>query len=1170
MFTHLHVHSHYSLLDGLPQIDGLISKAKEYNMASLALTDHGVMYGIIEFYKKCRDQGIKPILGMEVYIALAKMADKRPKIDNKRYHLTLLAKNIHGYKNLIKLTSLSHLEGFYYKPRVDKEILKKYSDGIIALSGCLTSELSKTLLYYNIEKGIEVVKEYQEIFGKENYFLEITHIPKISESVKVREMLIEVHKRTGIPIIATNDVHYLNIDDKEAQDALICVQTGKKVTDDKRLNMKDVDAYFMSEEEMRQNFSDIPKAVDNTQLIVEKCNVELSLDNWVFPKYNIPKGTTDDGHLRERAFDELPKQLGRAINQEEKERLEYELDIIKAKGYSPYFLVVSDYAKWSRENGIIYTTRGSAAGSLVCYAIGITIVNPLDYRLPFERFLNPYRPSPPDIDMDFEDSRRDEVLDYCKQKYGYGKIAQIVTFGTMKARAAVRDIGRVLDYEYSFCDYLAKTIPHGKQGFPMTLKRALEESADLKQLYDTDKRAKKILDLAQKVEGCARHASVHAAGVVISPSEITDFTPIQKETGGEKVITQYDMHAVESAGLLKMDFLGIRNLSILGNAVKIVRRTRNEDVDIWDLPLDDEKVWSLLARGETMGLFQLSSSGMTKCLMDLKPTSIFDLMAIISLYRPGPIDSIRDFVSRKHDPSLIKYMHPKLEPILDRSYGIITYQDDVLLIAIQLAGYTWEEADKFRKAIGKKIPEEMMAQKEKFLLGIKECSGFTDAMASEMWRLVEPFAAYGFNKSHAASYAIISYQTAYMKSHFPTEFMAALMTAECEDDEKISSAVSECHRMGVEVLPPDANESFARFTVVTPQTAYNKAGACESKIIRFGLRAVKNIGAHIVDVIISERKANGPYKNLADFLKRVQDKDLNKKSLESFIKCGALDRFGERARLLYNMDKLLSFAKTAQRDALSGQESLFGGASKENDGGELVLEMCEEADNKTKLSWEKDLLGLYISSHPLMHCKNIWKQYAVPLKDITEHERSVRVVGMISSVKSILTKKNDPMLFVTLEDITSSVEIVVFPSVFQKSKDIWEEDRIVIVDGRISTDRDERKILASDVRILTERILDRVNKESEALPDKSQAEDNSKAEFAPVVTISLPVQFYINKINLKELKQAILRHKGEHRVQFVLEGPARKIIKTNIKVDLNPELLEKVSSLIGKDKIVQG
>ncbi len=1178
MFTHLHVHSHYSLLDGLPKLDDLIRRAKEFGMTSLALTDHGVMYGSIEFYQKCLAAGIKPILGMEAYVALHKRTDKRPNIDNRRYHLTLLVKNQIGYKNLIKLTSLAHLEGFYYKPRIDKELLKKYSEGLIALSGCLVGELSQQLLAGGIERGLDVVKEHLEIFGEGNYFLEVQDIPNLPQSVKAREMIIEIHKRTGVEVVATKDVHYINMADKEAHDVLLCVQTGKKVTDEKRMDLKDTDAYFASEEEMRASFADIPLAVENTQRVAEQCKIELEVGNWIFPSYKDPCGLPADEYLRTKAFAELPERLGRKLRQEEIDRMEYELTIIQQKGYSPYFLVVSDYATWARNQSIIFTTRGSAAGSLVCYGIGITAVNPLEYKLPFERFLNPSRPSPPDIDVDFEDARRDEVLEYCKKKYGYEKIAQIVTFGTMKARAAVRDVGRVLGYEYSFCDRLAKMIPQGKQGFAMTLDRALRDSIELKQLCDTDERARKVMGLAKKLEGCVRHASVHAAGVVIAPSDITDFTPVQRETGGEKIITQYDMHAIEKAGLLKMDFLGIRNLSILGNAVKIVRRTRGVEIDIWALPLDDKKVYGILARGETMGLFQLSSSGMTKTLMDLKPTNIFDIMAIISLYRPGPIESIPEFIKRKHNQGSISYLHPKMKDILDTSYGIITYQDDVLLIAIHVAGYSWEDADKFRKAMGKKIPKEMHAQKAKFIKGAQDISKLSESQAHELWRLIEPFAAYGFNKSHAASYAIVAYQTAYMKAHFPTEFMAALMTAESGDEKKISDAVTECKRMGIHVLPPDVNESFANFTVVTQMTAQNAPDTSgpESKVIRFGLVAIKNLGAQVVDAIIAERKANGPYQNLADFLKRISDKHLNKKSLESLIKSGSMDQFGERGQILYNSDKIVKFCKSVQRDMQSGQENLFGILKNESSDEGISLDQAPPASEKEKLAWEKELLGLYISSHPLEKLVHLWKGYAVPLADVGSKEK-VRVAGIIRTIKRITTKTNEPMLFVVLEDMSGSREIVVFPSVLEKTTLVWKEDEVVVLEGRVSRKDDECKILASNAAVFTEkmaeqtqqRVRDEARPEEGAFGNQKGSVQNGGIEQAqgsvPSVVISLSQGF--SKQGVASLKNILLEYPGQYNVFFAFEHGGAHALKTNIKIDPSHVLQQRVHALVGENKL---
>lgn len=1053
-FVHLHTHTHYSLLDGLPKIGGLVNRAKELGMPAVALTDHGVMYGTIEFYKACKKADLKPILGVEAYVAPNRFTDKRPKIDDGPYHITLLAENQQGYQNLLRLVTTAHLEGFYYKPRVDRELLKEYGEGIIALSGCLGGELAQAIMTGGEEAARRVVELYISIFGKSNYFLEIQHHPRLADQIKVNEQLIKLAKEFDVPLVATKDSHYLHRDDNEAQDALVCVQTGKLLTDTNRLNMTDVDLDFASPEDMRRDFKDLPEAIENTLRIAERCNVEIQLGKWIFQDFEIPDKKTSDEYLREVALAGLDRLIG-TLDKEVLARVDYELDVIKTKGYSTYFLVVADYTNWARLQGIISTTRGSAAGSLVAYALGITAVNPLTYRLPFERFLNLSRPTPPDIDMDFADNRRDEVIAYVKEKYGEDRVAQIITFGTMQARAAVRDIGRVLGYPYALCDRVAKLIPMGSQGFPMTLERALEIEPELKTVYDTDPEVKRLLDLAQKVEGCARHASVHAAGVVIAPRPLVEYLPLQREAGGgEAVLTQYDWHNVEEIGLVKMDFLGIRNLAILANAVELIERIHNIKVDLQTLPLDDKKTYALLAKGETMGLFQLGGTGMTRYLKELRPSSIWDIMAMVALFRPGPMNSIPDFIKRKHNPREITYLDHRLKDILDMSYGIITYQDDVLLIAIHLAGYDWEEADKLRKAIGKKIPTEMAAQKVRFIDGCVS-NGLSSEKAEEIWRQIEPFAAYGFNKAHAASYGIVAYQTAFLKANYPAEYMTAVLIAESNDLDKVAAIVEECRRMGIEVLPPSINESYENFTRLDPQH------------IRFGLQAIKNVGSEITKSLIIERKARGPFVSLEDFLTRCQSRNFNKKLLESLIKSGCMDEWGERQMLLTNVETLQKFNKSFSEGAATMQDGLFGEswAAKPT----LQLEQTEPATKKQCLLWERELLGLYITEHPLQEFSEQLQGITIPLSHLHYYRSDdvIAVAGVVETVRRIVTKKGDPMAFVKLADAQGSTEVVVFPTVWQKSTALWEPDKVVLLAGKVSRKDGDPKIIADTVEELT-------------------------------------------------------------------------------------------------------
>lgn len=1052
-FIHLHTHSHYSLLDGLSKVPDLVKKAKELGMPALGLTDHGNLHGAIEFYKECKDADIKPIIGSELYVAERSRFDKQAGIDDKRYHLTLLARNNSGYKNLLKLVSIAALEGFYYKPRVDNELLREYSEGLICLTGCPSGKFVNLLYNKKRKEAEELLNFYIEIYGKENVFIEVMKHEEVEWYTPLIPKMIEIAKAFDLPLVATWDSHYLHKDDKEAHNTLLHINTNNK---NFTLNG---DYSFITTEEAKKIYKDIPEAVENTQKVADKVNVELDLGSWTFPDYLLPNNKSADEVLREIAFAGFEEQ-GLPQTDEYVNRLEYELEVIKSKGFSIYLLIVADLLRYARENRIFSTIRGSVAGSLTTYLTGITTVDPIEYKLPFERFLNPERPKAPDIDMDYADNRRDEILEYAKNKYGESKVAQIGTFGTMAARGAVRDVARALGYPYATGDKIAKLIPFGSQGFPMTIAHAMEVEEDLKKMYDEDSEVKEIIDLAQKIEGCARHISVHAAGVVISPTDVTDFVPIQVDPKAGKVITQYDMHGVEDAGLIKFDFLGLKNLSILSNAIEIIDHTRGIDIDIENIPLDDTKTFEMLARGETMALFQLNGSGMTRFLKDLKPTRIQDINAMVALYRPGPMETIPTYIERKHNPELIQYLDPRLESILDQTFGVITYQDDVLMIAINLGGFSWLEVDKLRKAMGKKIPAEMERQKNKLLDGLVE-NGMSKEKAKELWSLIEPFASYGFNKAHAASYGRVAYQTAYLKANYPVEYMAAVLTADSGEVEKISEIINECNRIGIDVLPPDINESMADFTVVNEES--------EQKI-RFGLTSIKNFGAGITESIIEEREKNGRFSSLGDFLTRVQDRNINKKSLEALIKSGALDSFEARGTMLKNLDYLLSYSKEARTE--KNQDSLFTLMGAESDIEKLQLEPGEEINSSLKLAWEKELLGLYVSGHPLERFSYELSQRKAKVIDVKEkaHENStITLCGIIDETKIILTKKGQKMAFVKLSDFSDSIELVVFPDTFKNTKDYWEAENCVCVKGKFSKRNNEASILVEQVRFLKEK-----------------------------------------------------------------------------------------------------
>lgn len=1046
-YSHLHVHSHYSLLQALPKIPELIEAAKKDEQEALALTDSGSLYGAIEFYKAAKKEGIKPIIGVDFYLAPRSRFDKEFKIDNRTDRLVLLAKSEKGYKNLMKLVSKSFLEGFYYKPRIDKELLEEYKEDLIAILPHFSSPTSKAIKNNDFEKAAEYYDFFYSLF-KDDLYLEITRHDELLGEAEFRKKLIDFAEKTHAKLLAAHDVYYLKQEDNFARELVIAIGTGRQLMGDE--SERPDDFSFKTQKEMLKAFADLPEALQHTQEVVDKCNLELELGKWTFPNFPKEKGKSYDEILRELALAGFEKR-GLEKTKEALERMEYELEVIKIKGYSPYFLVVSDLLRTAKKMGIFTNTRGSAAGSFVSYLIGITNINPLDFNLPFERFLNPERPSAPDIDMDLADNRRDDLIEYARQKYGKEKVAQIGTFGTMQARAAVRDVARALGYSYQVGDRIAKLIPQGAQGFHMTIDKALETEPELKQAYESDPETREILDLAKKIEGNARHVGVHAAGVVIAPTDATEFVPLQLDPKGEgKTITQYDMHAVEEAGLLKYDFLGLKNLSILADTIKRVKKIRGIEIDVDKIPLDDERTYKMLSSGRTMGVFQLSSDGMTKYLMELKPTNIHDINAMVALYRPGPMEFIPDYIERKRDPSKVKYLDPRLEKILKPTFGILIYQDDVMMIAVELAGYSWGEADKFRKAMGKKIPEEMAAQEDKFKKGCLE-RGMDKKAVDALWNQIKTFAAYGFNKSHTASYGNLAYRTAYMKANYPLEYMSALLTADAGDTEKIAEIIEECEKMNIEILPPDINESFEDFSVV-PNT--NK--------IRFGLNSIKNFGEQIAHTIVEERKKNGPYQRLEDFLSRVIDKNLNKRSLEALIKSGALDLFESRSKMLNNLDLLLRYQKEVS-EANTMQASLFD--IKET--AKLQLEDAEPLSPLQKYIWEKELLGLYVSGHPL----EAFDDFLRGKKDIKMAKKlslnkTVVLAGIIENVQTIFTKDNEKMAFVKFSDKRDSIEAVVFPKTYEKCKNLLQENEILLFKGKLSKKDDKYSLLLEDCKKL--------------------------------------------------------------------------------------------------------
>jgi DNA polymerase-3 subunit alpha len=1066
-FIHLHTHSHFSLLNALPKIDELVDEAIKNEMPALALTDNANLYGAIEFYQYCKKKGVKPIIGIDAYVAYRSRNDKQS-VDKERYRLVLLAKNDAGYKNLIKLVTLAHMEGFYYKPRVDKELLEKHSEGLIAIIPSFSSDILQSLKLGNLEQAEERLSWYKKIFSQtedgENLYFEVTHHPEMEGHEDNMKKIVEFAKKTSTPLVAAHDVYYLNKEDRTARQTLLAVQS----QNDEKIEIKEEDFSFINQKQAEKYFKNLPEAIENTEKIADRCNLEISIGKWFLPNYVVPSGLSYDDELRriteegieKRKLEKTPELL---------ERMNYELKVISDKGYSPYFLVVSDLLHYAHDHGILTTIRGSVAGSLVTYLAGITNVNPIEYLLPFERFLNPDRPSAPDIDMDYADNRRDEMIDYARSKYGIDKVAQIGTFGTMAARGAVRDVTRAMGFPYSLGDTIAKLIPMGQQGFPMTIERALKEEPDLKKLYTSEKDVKTIIDMARKIEGCARHISVHAAGVVISPTPLTDYTPLQYDTKGDnKIITQFDMGSVgeDGVGLLKFDFLGIRNLSILADAVKRVEKILGIKIDIENVPVDDKKTFEMLARGETEGLFQLNGDGMTRALMELKPTVIHDINVMVALYRPGPMDNIQEYIARKHGKKPVTYMHPKMKNFLDKTFGVLVYQDDLLYTAIEVAGYNWGEVDKFRKAVGKKIREEMAKQHIKFVEGCQKHGGMTEKKAEELWNLFEPFQGYGFNKAHAASYGKVAYQTAYMKANYPAIYMSAVLTAESGDVERISDIIGECKRMGIPVLPPDVNKSFEGFGVIVGKNSN------EQDTIRFGLTTIKNFGEGIGHSIVEERKANGEFKSLSDFLRRIKDKNLNKKSMEALIKTGAMDSItpigSDRATLLYNLDKLLTFNKE-ERAKETDQDSLFSMMGASNQVVDIELDKTTPVNPADKLMWEKELLGLYISGHPLDSFKDKLAGREKNIKRIKEEGKEKAPVvlgGIIENIRPVMTKKGEKMIFLKISDLSDSIDAVVFPKVYEEFQDILIPESCIVIKGTFSLRNGEKSILIDKVKAL--------------------------------------------------------------------------------------------------------
>ena len=1064
-FTHLHVHTEYSLLDGASKIPELVHQAKELGMDSIAITDHGVMYGVIDFYRAAKKEGIKPIIGCEVYVAPGSRFDKEAgKNENRYYHLVLLAENDTGYHNLMKIVSRGFTEGYYYKPRVDREVLQEFHEGIIALSACLAGEVATYLRQGFYEEAKKAALEHVEIFGENNYFLELQD-HGIDDQQTVNQGLLRMSQETGIPLVATNDIHYVKKEDAEAHDILLCIQTGKKVADEDRMRYEGGQYYLKSPEEMEALFPYAKQALENTGKIAERCNVEIVFGEQKVPKYEVPEGFTSYSYLKalcqeglERRYDPVTPQL--------QERLDYELSTIETMGYVDYFLIVWDFIKYAKDHGIaVGPGRGSAAGSIVSYCLEITNIDPIRFNLLFERFLNPERVTMPDIDVDFCYERRQEVIDYVVRKYGKEKVVQIVTFGTMAARMVIRDVGRVLDMPYAAVDRIAKMIPMGQNGHNPTIKEALTISSDLKKAYDEEEDVRYLLDMSQRLEGLPRHASMHAAGVVIGQKAIDEFVPLSR--GSEDAITtQFTMTTIEELGLLKMDFLGLRTLTVIQDAVRNIKQSKGIDIDIDHLNMEDPEVYDLLCTGQTDGIFQLESNGMKSFMKELKPRNIEDIIAGISLYRPGPMDFIPLYIKGKEHPETITYDCPQLEKILSPTYGCIVYQEQVMQIVMELAGYTLGRSDLVRRAMSKKKGDVMQRERQNFVYGNEEehvpgCinRGIDEKTANKIFDEMIDFAKYAFNKSHAAAYAVVAYQTAYLKCHYPAEFMAALITSVLDRTDKVSEYIAHCRKLDIPILPPDINEGYSQFSV-------------SGNAIRYGLSALKSVGRPVIDAIVAEREAHGRYRDLKDFISRLSNKEVNKRTIESFIKSGALDSFpANRRQMMMIYVQLIDQVNQEKKSAMTGQMSLMDLLGEEEKKAfDIRYPDVAEYEKEEKLSFEKEVLGIYVSGHPLEDYQNLMDTNinatthdfiadAETGETVAKDQIYYTIGGMIAAKTVKMTKSNQNMAFITLEDLLGSLEVVVFPKKYEQYRSILEPDSKILVYGRASISEDEGKLL---------------------------------------------------------------------------------------------------------------
>jgi len=1157
MFSHLHVHTEYSLLDGMCRIPQLVERARELGMESLAITDHGAMYGAIQFYLAAREAGVKPIIGCEVYLA-PNSRFGREASDKNHYHLVLLARNQTGYHNLIQLTTKANLEGFYYRPRVDKELLEQHHEGLIALSACLGGEIPQLITQGRLEEAKQTALWYKQTFG--DFYLEIQRHP-IAELEQVNQALIPMSDELDIPLVATNDVHYLHREDAASHDLLLCIGTNSSIYDEKRIKMAGDFYYLKTPQEMAELYKDIPQAIENTERIAEMCNLKLEFGRLHLPEVNLPQDKTANQFLADLCHQSLPEYYPQPTP-EIKQRLDYELEVIKQTQFANYFLVVWDIITYSKEHGILFGVRGSAAASIVLHCLGITEVDPLENKLVFERFLNLERKEMPDIDLDFEDDRRDEVISYVSQKYGQDHVAQIITFGTLGARAALRDVGRALGMAYSDVDRVARLVPF-RPG--MTLERALEENSELRAIYADDKIIRNLVDSARKLEGGARHASTHAAGVVIAKESLTNYVPLQrvsKGNGEAGVMTQFGMDDIAHIGLLKMDFLGLANLTILGKAREIIKQSRGVDIDLHNIPMDDAKTFALLSSGETMGVFQLEGAGMRRYIKELKPTTFSDIAAMIALYRPGPMEHIPTFIKAKHGLEPIRYPHPALASILEETYGVIVYQDQVLFIVQAFAGYSLGQADIFRKAMGKKIAAVMKKEKRNFVSGAKKL-GYSAEVTEQVFALIEPFAGYAFNKAHSSSYALIAYQTAYLKANYPAEYITAFLVTHTDQLEKVATAVAECRRLGITVLPPDVNRSQVNFSIETGSENNTPA-------IRFGLNAIKNVGVGAVEPLVAERQKGGQFKSIEDLCRRVDLRSMNRRAMESLIKAGALDCLGDdRGTLLHNVGRILALAQREQHLKETGQSTMFDLWGEEVSAPLPNLDLPPaEINTKEKLDWERELMGVYLSEHPFSAFAGkaaAGNAFLCGHIDAELVGQTIPVAGMVASVHNSFTRDRRPFASAMLEDLDGRLEVMVWPKVYADTRDLWQEGNILLVEGKIRMRDDQVQLSCDNVRRYE---LEPSPAEEPATVKEPEAPPPPPAQsHRLVIHLSQTSDEASDTAHLNKLVDILRGFPGEDEVNLcVINGERIINLKlSNIHTNYCPQLHQRLVKLVGEE-----